>query len=316
MAHPHEVGSLEQRRRPGRAPGDLLPGSEIAQEPLPADGEVGIGRDDGSPRVVDLAGDRDDRPGAGLPPRGRDIPDPEALADDGAELDPPVRRLSIVEDRRLDERLQDELDPGRAEHVEFDGRCARLVDADESGRPQSEPCRRQRGVRDAAAQAPAARIVAGEVAAGGADVQDLESVSGHHLLVNGWSWTESYTSGPIRSPHLESTCSSTSCAKATTTSSPRSMSSANRSGSRRSSSSSSSRSAAGSRTPSPTIPSARRSPSSSSASTGSSTSATTASSRRSTSAWTRMRTSWPGPRSSWPTPRKTTMMMTMTKTTI
>ena len=49
---------------PGGRRRDLLPGRELAQEALPADGEVRIDRDGIGPGVGHLAGDRDERPAA------------------------------------------------------------------------------------------------------------------------------------------------------------------------------------------------------------------------------------------------------------
>ncbi len=86
--------------------------------------------------------------------------------------------------------------------------AAACVHADDRGRRDAEPRRRECGVRHAAAESPAARVVRGDVARRGSDVDDLDRWAGHG------------TSGRIlRDPHhdaSEPTCSSTNSTRATT----------------------------------------------------------------------------------------------------
>ena len=62
-----------------------------------------------------------------------------------------------------------DVDAGLAEEVELGGPARLLVDADEGRRRDAESRGRQRAVRDAATEPPAARVVVGDVARGRAD---------------------------------------------------------------------------------------------------------------------------------------------------
>jgi hypothetical protein len=64
-------------------------------------------------------------------------------------------------------------DAGGAQEVELAGRCGLRIDADEGPDAKAEPAQRERPVRDAAAEPPAARVLVGDVARRGADDEDI-----------------------------------------------------------------------------------------------------------------------------------------------
>src|SRR4051794_36354873 len=86
LADSDEVRASEQCGRGRWSSRYSLPCGKVAQEPLPADRQIRGVRDGTSPRVVDLAGDRDDGPGARLAPRFGNITNDEALADRVTDL--------------------------------------------------------------------------------------------------------------------------------------------------------------------------------------------------------------------------------------
>ncbi len=200
----------------------------------------------------------------------RALPHPAGRADGSDRLrdlrrvlDPPVRRLGVDEHRPAIEARDRDVDAGVAQDVELARLGREAVRADQRPHAQPEPGQRQRRVRDAAAEPPAARIVVDEVSRRGPDHDDLRHVP--HLSSAGPDQGPTYTcvtrgrrapngrgrERALRSVHDRGfpSCTSTSCTKATTTRSPTCSSPARTRWRPRSSSRSSSRSAVGSRTP-------------------------------------------------------------------
>ena len=85
-----------------------------------------------------------------------------------------MRRLDVVEDRPLRQVDREDVDAGITHRVELVGGRRLAVDTDDGRGPETEPGRRERRVRDAAAQPPSARIVGRDVARGRPDVDDLD----------------------------------------------------------------------------------------------------------------------------------------------
>ena len=170
VADANEVGTPEQWRwlRPSR--GDPLAGDQMAQQPLPRDGhECPVGHDR-SPRVADLASNRHHRPGRRCRPRLGQRRDRQRHAGLDTCLDPSVRRLDVVVHGTFAERDEQDVDTGRTQGFEFD-RATRIgIHAHDRGGPQAESSGGQRGIGDAATQAPAARVICIDIPTGGADV--------------------------------------------------------------------------------------------------------------------------------------------------
>ena len=167
----------------------------------------------------------------------------------------PVGRLGVDEHGPDGERRHDDVHARVPEEVELARLRRQAVGADQRAHRQPEPGQRQGGVGHAAAEPPAAGIVVDEVPARGPD-HDHDRHIGHSASV-GPDRDPAYTGrnerhrasagrpAPDRGP---SSCTSTSCTRATPTPSPTSCSPARTRWSPRSSSTSSSRSAAGSST--------------------------------------------------------------------
>ena len=179
VAHPDEIRSTQHRGGPRSTPADQRARRELAEEPLPRDGHVCVGRHDRGPRVGDLACHRHERPSGGGTPRVRQARDGERHAGLDAGLDPAGLGLAVVVDRALIERDQHDVDTGGAERVELVRVVRDRVDADHRRGPQPEPRRRQCGVHHATAHPPAAGVVRSDVTAPRPDVDDLDVRGGH-----------------------------------------------------------------------------------------------------------------------------------------
>ena len=164
-----------------RHPFDARPGHEPAEHALPGDGDDRVGaRSTSTQSSCDLVGDRHQRPR-----RGSRATTPAAAT--GRTGTP--RAINVCTPARRASRRCGRSDPraGRPSRMSTpasrsaSSSCAlgRLgVDADHRRRPQPQPGRRQCRVRDAAAEPPAARVVGRDVAAGRADVDDLDASGG------------------------------------------------------------------------------------------------------------------------------------------
>ena len=172
---------------------DLLARRQVAQEPLPAEATMRRRGIDRRPGVADLAGDRHERPRPGVAPRLGQRHGRQRRARREHGLDPARRASRRCGRPALVEVDEQEVDAGGAQHVELAGAARGVVHADDRRRPQPEPGRRQGGVGHATAEPPAARVVRGDVAAGRADVDDLDGAVGHASILRGLG---SYTPGP------------------------------------------------------------------------------------------------------------------------
>src|SRR4029079_6803236 len=104
---------------------------------------------------------------------------------------------TVVKDRAAAQRNESHVNAGGADRVQLDGRRSNFVDSDQSADRDRQAGRGDRGVRDATAELPAARIVSGDVAGRGANDDE------------GRLYGRAYT----RSSHFapEKPCISTSC---------------------------------------------------------------------------------------------------------
>ena len=173
LADPDDIGPPHQtpgRRRPAL---DARAGPERAQQALPPQRDERIRGDRVGPGVVELPRDGRQDPGRRGPPGERhgDVGQREPRLEAG--LDPAARRLDVPEDRAQRQPDAKQGHAGGREQLELVRLVCLRVEADHRGRPNPQARAGQRRVRHAAAQAPAARVVGGDVAAPGAGDHDL-----------------------------------------------------------------------------------------------------------------------------------------------
>ncbi len=131
VAQTDEVGTAKHRPIARRDALHVSARDHPPQHPLPRDADHGVGRDHLDPRVRDLIGDRDERPGPARHPGGWQVEGSHRHAGRHRHLAPALGRLDVVEDRALGQVDGQDVDAGSAQPLELVRGRGLAVDADD-----------------------------------------------------------------------------------------------------------------------------------------------------------------------------------------